>query len=582
MGQEIYFQLDTISKNIEGKKIESNILEKILDFLNDKKNFKIIFPAIVLFLCLVKIPALFVTDMQPWDEGMYATRVVSIYINGDFVDQSQHSIQKFYSGSHPPLLIWVGYLFTLIFGLNSVVLKIIPFITAILSIFLLIRIGEKVHSLSTGYIAAMIFSSNIIFSVFSKRFQFDIPYNFLILLAFYIFIKQLENRKFIYNIYLGLVFGACLMIKILVGTFIPMIIFLFYILMRKRINYKITDIITFSIIGIIIALPWHLYMFIKYGNEFFQWFFFYHIYERAFFGVEYNVKSSGIFYHINYILSIIPYSILLFPAFIKDLRNFRNLTTNKLFIWIWFIAGFLIITFFKTKLEVYTLLILSQVSLIIPSYLYELRKSDYKEKSFTLLLIVINIFWALTFNNRNWLKDLFKSEFITYSLITILIGIVIYIISILITKKINIAYIYYSFIIVFFISLNIVHMIDIPWWEDSFELSGVKKEIDKAGKKEIIYIAGLYENGRANPQFSFYFKGLNIGWKNSEYTYKLLETKRVGTESVKSFLDSLPADKYSIIVERDEINRTDYDDTKTFMPEKFKLILKKPGYELYW
>ncbi len=194
--------MDTISKNIEGKKIESNILEKILDFLNDKKNFKIIFPAIVLFLCLVKIPALFVTDMQPWDEGMYATRVVSIYINGDFVDQSQHSIQKFYSGSHPPLLIWVGYLFTLIFGLNSVVLKIIPFITAILSIFLLIRIGEKVHSLSTGYIAAMIFSSNIIFSVFSKRFQFDIPYNFLILLAFYIFIKQLENRKFIYNIYL--------------------------------------------------------------------------------------------------------------------------------------------------------------------------------------------------------------------------------------------------------------------------------------------------------------------------------------------------------------------------------------------
>ncbi|MCX7832821.1 MAG: glycosyltransferase family 39 protein [Ignavibacteria bacterium] len=520
--------------------------------------------------------------MQPWDEGMYATRVVSIHINGDFIDQSQHSIQKFYSGSHPPLLIWVGYLFTLIFGLNSIVLKIIPFITAILSIYLLIRIGEKVHSLSTGYFAAMIFSSNIIFSVFSKRFQFDIPYNFLILLAFYIFIKQLENRKFIYNIYLGLVFGACLMIKILVGTFIPMIIFITYILLKKKIDYKITDLITFSLIGIAIALPWHLYMYLKYGDEFLKWFFFYHIYERAFFGVEYNVKSSGVLYHINYILSIIPYSILIFPAFLKDLMNFKNLSKEKLFIWIWFLIGFIIITFFKTKLEVYILLILSQTALIIPEYLYDLKNATIKEKAFTLLLIVINVFWALTFNNRNWLKDLFKSDFVFYSIITVSLLILIYIISFLITKKINIANIYYIFILLFFFSINIVHMIDIPWWENSFELSSVKNEIDKSGKKDIIYIAGLYENNRANPQFSFYFKGLNIGWKNSEYTYHLLETKRLGTESVKNFLDSLPPDKYSIIVERDEINRTEYDDTKTFIPEKFKLILKKPGYELYW
>lgn len=520
--------------------------------------------------------------MQPWDEGMYATRVLSIHINGDFIDQSQHSIQKFYSGSHPPLLIWVGYLFTLIFGINSIALKIIPFITAILSIYLLIKIGEKVHTLSTGYFAAMIFSSNIIFSVFSKRFQFDIPYNFLILLAFYIFIKQLENRKFIYNIYLGLVFGACLMIKILVGTFIPMIIFITYILLRKKINYKITDIITFSIIGIVIALPWHIYMYTKYGSEFLNWFFFYHIYERAFYGVEYNVKSSGVFYHINYILSILPFSILLFPAFLKDITNFKNLSTKKLFIWIWFLTGFIIITFFKTKLEVYILLILSQASLIIPAYLYDLKNSSVKEKAFTLLLIFINVFWAVTFNNRNWLKDLFKNDFILSSIILTIILILLYIISLFITKKINIANLYYTFIFVFFISINVVHMIDIPWWENSFEISSVKNEIDKSGRKDIIYIAGLYENGRANPQFSFYFKGLNIGWKNDQYTYKMLETKRLGTESVKAFLDSIPPEKYSIIVERDEINRTEYDDTKTFIPEKFKLILKKPGYELYW
>lgn len=121
-------------------------------------------------------------------------------------------------------------------------------------------------------------------------------------------------------------------------------------------------------------------------------------------------------------------------------------------------------------------------------------------------------------------------------------------------------------------------MFSVPWWENTFELTGIKKNIDESGKKDIVYVGA---NFRANPQFSFYFRGLNIGWKNDEYTYRLLETKKSGTEFVKRTLDSLETGKYSILVEREEINRTDYDSTFSFIPDKFKLIMKKPGYELY-
>ncbi|MBN1632965.1 MAG: glycosyltransferase family 39 protein [Ignavibacteria bacterium] len=521
--------------------------------------------------------------MQPWDEGMYAVRVASIHIHQDFIDQTSHSINSYslkglYSGAHPPLLIWTGYLVTLVFGLSTWALKIIPFISGLLSVYLLIKIGERVKSLAAGYLAAMIFTSNIIFSVFSKRFQFDIPYNFIILLAFYIFIKHLENRKFSYNIILGIIFGACLMIKILVGTFIPIVILITLILLRKRINYKFSDFVIFVTIGILTALPWHIYMYLKYGQDFINSFFFYHIFERAVTGVEGNIKASGPLYHIHYMLSIIPFSILLIPAFFKDFLNFRKLSVNKIFLWIWFFTGFVIITIFKTKLEVYTLLILSQAAILIPSYTEDIDKSDLKEKIIVLLLIFFNVFWSLTLNFRNQLKEYIVNETFIFIIILSVVFLILLLISYFYNKQFSIKGFLTAFIIVFFLSLNTVHMLDIPWWENTFELTDVKKDIDESGKKDIVYVAA---NFRANPQFSFYFRGLNIGWENKEYTYRLLETKKNGADYVKQSLDSLESGKHSIIVEREEINRTDYDSTYSFMPDKFKLIMKRPGYELY-
>lgn len=521
--------------------------------------------------------------MQPWDEGMYAVRVASIHIHNDFIDQTPHSINSYslkglYSGAHPPLMIWAGYIFTLIFGLNAWVLKIIPFISGLLSVYLLIKIGEKMKSLAAGYFAAMIFTSNIIFSVFSKRFQFDIPYNFLILLAFYVFLKHLENRKFSYNIILGIIFGACLMIKILVGTFIPIIIFITLILLRKKISYKFSDFVVFVSIGIAIALPWHIHMYLKYGQEFINSFFFYHIFERAVSGVEGNIKASGPLYHIHYMLTIIPFSILLLPAFFKDLVNFKKLSVNKIFLWIWFFTGFIIITIFKTKLEVYTLLILSQAAIIIPSYVEDIDSASLKEKVFVTMLIFFNVFWSLTLDFRNLLKDYIFHNALLFFIILAVVFFILLIISYFYNNRFSIKAFLALFIAVFFLSLNTVHMINVPWWENTFELTGVKKDIDDSGKKDIVYIAA---NFRANPQFSFYFRGLNIGWANNEYSYRLLETKKSGTEFVKQSLDSLEPGKYSIIVEREEINRTDYDSTYSFMPDKFKLIMKRPGYELY-
>ena len=388
------------------------MIKKTINYIKDENNSVYLFYLIIVFIIITKLPAIFLVDIQPWDEGMYATRVLSIHLNGDFIDQTYHSIGKFYSGSHPPLLIWAGWISTTLFGLNSPALKIIPFICSLLCLVLLFKIGKSLHNSKTGLFAVMIFSSNIIFAVFSKRFQFDFPYTFLILFAFYLFLIYNETREKKYIYYIGIIFGACLMIKILVGVFIPLVLLASLLFIKKNNYLSIYDLLIISAIGIIIAIPWHLYMILKYGEDFLKWFFGYHIYERAFSGLEHNNKNSGVLYHINYLFSIIPYSSLLILAFLKDVINIKNLDFKKLFVWVWFLIGFVIITSFKTKLEVYILLILAQVCLVIPVYIDQLKDSSMTEKILSAIFVIFNIFWAFTFEKRDGIKLFFLNNLV--------------------------------------------------------------------------------------------------------------------------------------------------------------------------
>jgi len=550
----------------------------ILKYFDEKKNMKKIYLFLVVFLVLIKVHSIVTTDIQPWDEGMYATLVLSIKESGDIIDQSQHSVGKFYSGSHPPLLIWIGYLFTSIFGMTNIVLKGLIFVFSLAVLWLLMKIGSNIYSPRAGIFAAIIFSSNLIFNLFSKRFQFDIPYTFLILLAFLFFIKFLDTGEKKYNYYSGIVFGLCLMIKILVGFSIPMVIFIWFLFFRKKSYYQLKDLVVLSAIGVAIAAPWHAYMFIKYGWEFFNYFFFYHIYERALIGVEHNTKGSGYLYHINYLLTILPFgAIILFGAF-KKLINIKTLNAKESFILVWFLIGFVIITLFKTKLEVYILLILTPGVIIAGSYLELMDVISKKEKILLLAVTSFNVFWAVLNYFRIELAYPINSvtlpKVITMSAVWfVLSGIVIFF---YLQKNYLVSKFFYSFILVFMFFINILYTVQIPYWENSFKIRDVQAEIEKSGYRKLIYVASNY---RHNPQFSFYFDGLDLGWTNNKYDFTFLDTKN-GIDSVKKILDNA-GDKVNVIIEKDKINRSDYFDSKLVLDHKYKLIIKSSGYELY-
>jgi hypothetical protein len=308
-------------------------------------------------------------------------------------------------------------------------------------------------------------------------------------------------------------------------------------------------------------------MLANYGQEFTDYFFKFHIFDRAFIGVEHNTKGSGYLYHINYLLSILPFSILIFISLVKDFIKIKQIDFKKIFLIIWFLTGLAI------------LLILAPGSLMLVEYLLKLNDSSTKEKLIVIGLTTLNILWSVSLIIRNnlYYKDILFHNILIASAMLVLSGIIIFFVIRFISNKITILNFYYLFIFLFCIGINTFFLFNIPEWENTYEISKVKSLIESSGRNEIIYISSNY---RANPQLSFYFDGIDLGWRKSKYKFELLDTKN-GNNKIKEKLNGLKENESNILVEKDNINRSEYTDAINFIPNNYKLIYKTRGYELY-
>jgi 4-amino-4-deoxy-L-arabinose transferase-like glycosyltransferase len=549
-----------------------------LERLNFSKDTSaVIILLILLLLATVKIPSALNSDMQPWDEGMYAARVNSININGDFLDQSQHSVGKFYSGSHPPLLIWLGYFSSVVFGFSPVTLKLLILCLSLLSVLMIYFIGRDFVDASTGVFASMIFSGNILFNVFSERFQLDMTYVLFMLLSFFFVLKLSEDKSLRNVVLAGIFFGLCLMSKILVGLFIPLVLLVTQISLRSKSPFSTKDLSIITVIGLLIALPWHVYMYLQHGSAFTDYFFGFHLIDRALTGVEMNQKASGPLYHFNYFLSIIPFGILLLFAFVNNIRNLKALSFPILFMWIWTICGFFIITIFKTKLESYLLLVLPAVAILIASYLRQMNQEGAIAKTLTLTCVAMNVIWFATENYRPLIKEFAgRNGNLPVVAISGMAILLLIILSRYVQRKINARQTFGLLIILTFFISNVFYLVNKPLWEDRFRIKEAVRVIADSGADKIIYVGTDY---RYNPQFSYYFNGIDIGWNEPKYDYEFMDTN-IGTEKVKARLE-LEGKQSVIVVEKDKINRAEYPESELFIPSGFMMIHKDTGYEIY-
>ncbi len=343
----------------------------------------------VLFLALFRFYELGSMEVQPWDEAMYGVRAFAVIDQDEWLDQTKYSCGGLYSSVHPPLYIWLTAITHKL--LDDRGAEILRFWSALCGAGLILLIFLFHRDKLTGLFSSIILAMLPLFHFYTRQGQIDIMLVFFVMLSAFLFYKNENDPKLLLLILSGVAFGLALMAKALVGFILPVSIAIYLIvrIYTKKENWKtaIYKLSIISFIGILIALPWHYYMYLSHGTAFTNQLFGYHLLERAVAGVEHNVKETGSFFYINQL--IVMMSVSLLPAFIA-LRHIREHKLILLSI-ITFAVSFIIFSISQTKLQTYSLPMLPPLA-ILAGFGF---KALWEKKGISPVFIILTVLLAM-------------------------------------------------------------------------------------------------------------------------------------------------------------------------------------------
>ncbi len=509
--------------------------------------------------------------MQAWDEAIYAMRSISIVEHGDWLDQTAHACGGFYSSSYPPLYIWLSAATMEIFGISPAALRIWSVIFAVGTMFLIFFIPKDRR---VGLMAALTLGTLPIYYLFSRAGQLDSTFTFFIFLGIYFWVKSDDSAKDNsinkWIILAGVAFGLALMSKIIVGLFLPFTLFLYLIIKSARarnINwaeYKLLAIVV--IIGLAVAMPWHIYMYTVHGMSFVNYFFEYHIFRRAFAAVTIHSKKLGGLYYVNQLIIIFSASLVL--LFHK--RTLKTIFTANAMYFAAFCVPFLIFTYSTSKLISYTIPMMPALALLIAGS----GIAIYEQKKVSLGLMISSIIiagWSLSQVLRTETKQVFTATGFSPESYLIIAAIGILIFAVIIFRNKITGRFFVLSIAIFMIARLILTT---PMDRSKSIIESAAAEFKKNNYENLIFVTPTDKIRIVNPQISYYFGGIDLGWrKNKHFAYyqNAAGLKAINYDSLSNAMIILRI-KYFTAKDREYIK---------FIREKCRFLMGDKEFEVY-
>lgn len=279
------------------------------------------------------------------DSAFYATIAKNIVNSGDW------ATLKFVSPNDiidkPPLAMWIMAVSFKLFGINEFALSLWHALFAIGTILLTYLMARELISRRGGILAALILMLSAQFFYITRTPMLDIPLTFFITCAFYCIFKLDKTENPIYYHPLAALCACALLTKGPVGAAIPIVSFIFYLLLSKRFYLLANIHMVYSVLLFFgISMPWFAIEYKILGQKFIDIFFL-----RNFLrflsptDVIGNLKQIAPQYDFySYFLQILllfaPWGGFVYPAITYSFRR----KEQRLFL-IWAIVGICIFTF---------------------------------------------------------------------------------------------------------------------------------------------------------------------------------------------------------------------------------------------
>lgn len=306
-----------------------------------------------------------------FDEAIYAVIAKNISQGGDWLTLTlRGSIPWF---DKPPLYFWLSALSLKIFGLNSLPPRLPSALFGIGTVALTFLFGRALFNRRVGLLAALILSSTVGFLYYGRLGMVDVALSFFLVGAALFFWRgQTAPRNYLV---MGLFLGLGLLTKnLLVLLVLPaMLLVIIQSFVRQPRRAPPPLFWVGLLVALAVALPWHLYMFGRYGQPFLDTYFLYHTFSRLNQSLE--GESAPLFWYLTVIRTQFRlWYLFLYPALLWGIFRVIGRKNYKAFVFLLTVlaAVFLTFTFAQSKLIWFIIPIYPFLALLIAAFLDEI------------------------------------------------------------------------------------------------------------------------------------------------------------------------------------------------------------------
>jgi len=373
------------------------------------QNWQIILLILIILFPLYSIN-LGVNSLWDLDEGVYSEMSREMLLRDDFINTYFNYSPRF---DKPPLVLWVTAFFYSIFGVSELTTRIGLVIFSFLNITVLYYFADLLFNRRTAIIASIILGTSFQYVIQSRILYMDVPLTLFITASLILFYLGF-NRDRKYYIFMGISLALGTLVKGPIAIGLPGLIVLFYIgpiNLFKEFKYSKTWLAT--LVYFIVALPWHILVYLNHGNQFLADYFGYHMITRFSTAIE---THGGPWYYYIFILflGIFPWSAFI-PWLFPMIKNSWQTHKDKYKLLIsWILVIFIFFSIASTKLPGYILPTYPAFAILIAAWWDKLLKSSTNIKKFLTSNSIILLIGILMLVGLNYIRPMVENELSEY------------------------------------------------------------------------------------------------------------------------------------------------------------------------
>lgn len=294
-----------------------------------------------------------------FDEAIYAQVSKEMVERHDWLTPHWNEQLWFHKS---PVFFWTTALFFKLFGVGEFWARFASALSGLGVLLLSYVIARRIYrSTAAGLLAVLILLSSQLFVFYARFGTTDTMLTLFILLSAYAYLKTEDDDRF--WLLAGAACAMALMVKGAAGLAAPLILMLTAIVERNFLSALRNKWLWLGVgLGLLIVLPWHLFMYQQHGQAFMKGYLFSHVINRARSNI--NEYQRGYGYYFSVLRDFFSPWVYILPFALLLKRGRRSVTVLILGLTV-----FVLYTIAQTKFQWYILPALPAFAIVVAGFI---------------------------------------------------------------------------------------------------------------------------------------------------------------------------------------------------------------------